>query len=511
MTPAPPLDRHLDGPGPDRAAATNSAPIWPWLLLAAALVGVRCLPYAVWGTMAFDSDQAVVGLMAKHIAEFRALPVYQYGAPYLVIASAYITAPFMWLFGPTVFALKLPLVLMNIGVGLATVVAIVRTGLPPPVALLLAIPVLVPSPVTGAGLMDALGMTVEPALFILLLWWFRSRPLLFGVIACLGFHVREFVAYGVAALVAIDLLTGTLLTRDGRRHWVRVALASAGTAALIAGLARFGSSRGPDSWAGSVEGNLATLGAAFCFSPAQAVRNVTDLATSFLGLLWGAVPAPLADAAVRSQVTQGAPGAWPVLGVLLVLLLVSAGGRHAGLLWRRRATPAIGFGTFLALVGAQAVLVYAVSRCGPIATLTIRYGLLGVFLPTGLALCGWSIEESRTWRGLLAAAFGLLLLLNLWPAARLWHEQARHFTPSNRLQLVDALEARGIRYARSDYWTAYYVDFMSQERIIVGSTSQPRILAYERALAWHASEVVRIETTPCDSSPAIVPGYYICR
>ncbi|MDH4064141.1 MAG: hypothetical protein OEW19_07050, partial [Acidobacteriota bacterium] len=326
MTTAQPLDRRLDVHGPDGAASTDGAPIWPWLLLAAALVGFRCLPYAVWGTMAFDSDQAVVGLMAKHIAEFRALPVYQYGAPYLVIASAYITAPFMWVFGPTVFALKLPLVLMNIGVGLATVVAIVRTGLPPPVAVLLAIPVLVPSPVTGAGLMDALGMTVEPAVFILLLWWFRSRPLLFGVIACLGFHVREFVAYGVAALVAIDLFTGTLLTRDGRRHWTSVALASAGTAGLIAGLARFGSSRGPDSWAGSVEGNLATLGAAFCFSPAQAARNVADLATSFLGLLWGAAPAPLADAAVRSQVTQGARGAWPVLGLLLVLLLAHAGG-----------------------------------------------------------------------------------------------------------------------------------------------------------------------------------------
>ena len=187
------------------------------------------------------------------------------------------------------------------------------------------------------------------------------------------------------------------------------------------------------------------------------------------------------------------------------------GGRHAGRLWRQRATPAIGLGTFLVLVGAQAVLVYAVSRCGPISPLTFRYGLLGLFLPTGLALLCWSVEESRAWRGLLAATFVLLLLLNLWPHARLWHEQAGHFTPPNRVQLVGALEARGIRYARSDYWTAYYVDFISQERIIVGSNTQPRILVYERALAWHASEVVRIETTPCDSSPAIVPGYYICR
>lgn len=483
----------------------------PWFLLAAVLVGFRSLPYAVWGTMAFDSDQAVVGLMGKHIAEFRALPVYQYGAPYLVMVSAYLIAPFMWLFGPTVFALKLPLVLMNVGVGLATMLAMVRTGLSPAVALLLALPVVVPAPVSGAGLMDALGMTVEPALFILLLWFVRSRPLLLGVMACLGFHVREFVAYGVAALVAIDLLTGVLLTREGRRHWVRVALAVAGTAALIAGAARFGSVRGPDSWAGVVEGNLATLSSAFCFSPAQAASNVADLATSFLGLLWGGAPAPLADAAVHTQVTQGVSGAWPVIGLLLVVVLVRTFGWHAGTLWRQRATPVVGLGTYLMLVGAQAVLVYAVSRCGPISTLTVRYSLLGLFLPTGLALLSWSVEERRVWRGMLAATFALLLLLNLWPHARLWHEQTGQFTPTGRALLARALEARGIRYARSDYWTAYYVGFLSQERIIVGTTSQPRILVYERALAWHASEVVRIETTPCDASPPIVPGYYVCR
>ncbi len=511
MTSDSPLDRNLDRHGPAGATSPTGDPIWPWLLLAAALVAFRSLPYAVWGTLAFDADQAIVGLMAKHIAEFRALPVYQYGAPYLVIVSAYVTAPFMWLLGPTAFALKLPLVFMNVGVGMATIVAIVRTGLSPSVATLLAIPVLMPSAIGGAGLMDALGMTVEPALFILLLWFLRSRPLLFGVVACLGFHVREFVAYGVAALLAIDLLTGALLTRDGRRHWATVALAIAGTAALIGGMARFGSARGPGTWASHVEGSVSTLQRAFCFAPSQAVHNVADLASSYLGQLWGAAPAPLASAGVHSQVTQGLPGAWPLLFGMLVLLLVRMGGWHAARLWRQRSTPAIGLGTFLVLVGAQAVLVYSVSRCGPLSLLTLRYTLLGLFLPTGLALLSWSVEASRAWRGLLAATFVLLLLLNLWPHARLWHEQAGHGTPPSRVQLVSALEARGIRYARSDYWTAYYVDFISQERIIVAADALSRIDIYQRAVAAHAGEVVRIETTPCDSSPAIVPGYYICR
>ena len=101
------------------------------MLAGAAMVVFRTLPYAWWGTLAFDSDQAVVGLMAKHIAEFRALPVYQYAVSYVLILSAYVVAPFMWLLGPTLLALKLPLVLMNTAVGVGLIVVITRTGVRP--------------------------------------------------------------------------------------------------------------------------------------------------------------------------------------------------------------------------------------------------------------------------------------------------------------------------------------------------------------------------------------------
>ena len=57
----------------------------------------------------FDADQAVVGLMAKHISEGRAFPVYFYGQSYLLAVEAYLAAPVMWLLGPTEVALKLPL------------------------------------------------------------------------------------------------------------------------------------------------------------------------------------------------------------------------------------------------------------------------------------------------------------------------------------------------------------------------------------------------------------------
>ena len=483
---------------------------WPWLLATALLVVFRAWPFAWWGTLAFDADQAVVGLMAKHIAEFRALPVYQYALAYVVVLTAYVAAPFMWIFGPTVFALKLPLVLMNVGVATAAVVAVARAGLRPAIAMMLCLPLILPAAVTNAGLMDVLGMTVEPLLIVLLLWHVRRSPVAFGIVAAVGFHVREFVAYGVAAVLAVDLLDGTLLTRAGARHWLGAALAALGVAALLGGIARFASVRGPDTWlVANVEGNLATLGGAFCFQPRQAWRNVLELGASYLGVLWGPAPLPLANAAVQSRLAQGLPWAWPAFALVL-LACVARLASCGRVLWARRGDALVQVGLFLTLVGTQAVLVYAISRCGLVTVVTIRYALLGVFLPTGLAVLLWAVEPRAVVRRAVGAAFVAVACLNAWTHARLWHEQVTAPVVSNRALLARALDAQGIRYGRSDYWTAYYVNFLTEERVIVGADAFSRIDLYERILSGHAGDVVRITTKPCGNVPAIAPGYYVC-
>jgi hypothetical protein len=474
------------------------------------MVAFRTLPYAWWGTLAFDADQAVVGLMAKHIAEFRALPVYQYAVSYVLILSAYVIAPFMWALGPTLLALKLPLVLLNVAVGVSLIGAMVKAGLRARVAMLLALPVLMTSGATNAALMSALGMTVEPALFVLALWACRRMPLLFGIVAAVGFQVREFVAYAVAAVVLVDAGVGVFASREGWRLWVMRGLAALGTAGLIAGIARFASVRGPDTWVGSSAGdNLATLGGAFCFAPAQALDNVVALGTSYLGILWGPAPLPLSAAAVQSRVGQGLAWAWPLLATVLLVAGLRVAWRWRAL-WTQRYAPAVQLGVFLVLVGTQSVTVYAVSRCGPLSVLTIRYALLGMFLPTGLALLVWATEPRAGIRHLVGATFIGLAALNAWPHARLWHEQLTRPSLTNRAQLAALLESRGIHYVRSDYWTAYYVVFLTRERVVVGADTLPRVDAYERVLARHAAEVVRVSTSRCNEAPAVVPGYYLC-
>ena len=69
-------------------------------MLAVLLVLVRSVVFLVWGHIDFDSDQAIVGLMAKHLSEFRAFPLFFYGQNYMLGVQAWITAPFSGSPGP---------------------------------------------------------------------------------------------------------------------------------------------------------------------------------------------------------------------------------------------------------------------------------------------------------------------------------------------------------------------------------------------------------------------------
>src|SRR5262245_37321956 len=70
--------------------------------------------FLLWEQAGFDSDQAIFGLMAKHIAELRSFPMFIYGAQYMLAMQAWLAAPLFAIFGPSVAALKVPVLLVNI-------------------------------------------------------------------------------------------------------------------------------------------------------------------------------------------------------------------------------------------------------------------------------------------------------------------------------------------------------------------------------------------------------------
>lgn len=80
------------------------------LLICAAAVIRFALIALEWP--ASNSDEATMGLMAMHIAEGRNFPGFMYGQSYMGSAESYLAAPAFWLFGPSLVALRLPMVLL---------------------------------------------------------------------------------------------------------------------------------------------------------------------------------------------------------------------------------------------------------------------------------------------------------------------------------------------------------------------------------------------------------------
>ena len=82
-------------------------------LAAIGLVAVRSVAMLAYERLDFDSDQAIVGLMAKHLSELKTFPLFFYGQHYMLGVQAWIAAPFFWLGGPTLAMLRMPLVIVN--------------------------------------------------------------------------------------------------------------------------------------------------------------------------------------------------------------------------------------------------------------------------------------------------------------------------------------------------------------------------------------------------------------
>src|SRR5438067_772858 len=81
--------------------------------LAVALVLLRGFVATSYEGFFFDSDQAIVGLMARRLSSFREFPLFYYGLNYLLAVEAWIIAPFFWIARSSVTVMRLPFVALN--------------------------------------------------------------------------------------------------------------------------------------------------------------------------------------------------------------------------------------------------------------------------------------------------------------------------------------------------------------------------------------------------------------
>ena len=481
-----------------------------WLVAAVLviLVLIRSAVFILWEEAQFDADQAVMGLMAKHIGEGRAFPVFFYGSNHILAVQAWLAAPVFLVAGVSVTALKLPLLAIHLAIVLLLLRVLERdSGLRPALALVPILFFALPAPGTTAALLEASGGNVEPMLYVLLLWITRHRPALCGAIFGIGFLHREFTLYGLIALVAIEALQRSPFTRQALLHRAAMARTAIEVWLVVQVLRYSSSAAGPGTTIADIvetHSNVAELTSRICLDLQALPGGFWKLLTVHWPMLFGVTRQPMLDFSVASTLWQGMPFGGMVLGVTV---LVAAFGIVHRLVVERRWRREYDFCAYLVLTGALSVLGYVVARCGAVDLM--RYELLSVLGAVGLGawfLCAQPAGSLRTaWIGLACAC----AIITTTASGKLLAEYVLDRPVGARRLVARHLEAQGIRYGTSDYWLAYSLTFLTNERVILASEDFTRIATYDRIVIQHPEEAVRVSRTPCERGKAFA-GVWFC-
>ena len=461
-------------------------------------------------TLNLDSDEAIVGLMAKHLSQGRAFPLFYYGQNYMLGVEAWLAAPVFLVMGASVTALTLPLLAINLVTGLLLVILLEReAGLRPIFALVASLFFLLPPPGAVSLLLGAIGGNVEPFLYALLLWITRRRPLWFGFILGVGFLQREATIYAAIAVIVIELAEGAWRRAERRQALLSVLTVAAAVWLVVQVLRPIASAAGPGTTAADIAGapgnNVIEVFRRLCFDWRTVFEGIRKLVTVQWAHLFGIEPGYGYSYGLESAVPLGLSGGGFVFGAAALVLLarIAWHARRLGGRWEQYR-----FCVYLTLVGAFSAGVYAVGRCG--AESALRYDLLSLLGAVGLAAWFFAAEPHVWWRRVGVAIILGWALLSAVPHARIWAEYTTHAPVAAKAMIIRSLDARGIKYATSDYWIAYYITFLTDERIIVTPTAFVRIPEYERVVNAHRAEAVHIARQPCAGGTRAVEGVYLC-
>lgn len=479
------------------------------MVAVAVVILIRSAIFVFWEQAHFDSDQAVIGLMAKQLAEGRAFPMFLYGQNYIFAVESWMAAAVFLVTGASVAALKLPLLAINLAVGLLLVRLLEReAGLRPTLAGAASIFFILPPPGTTTNLLEASGVNLEPFLYVLLIWMTRRRPAWCGVIFAVGFLQREFTIYAPISLLIISAISGALFTRDGVRR-VCTALRTAVEVWLVVTVLKpYSSAAGPGTSITDIHApsnNVAELIGRLCFEPRATLEGVRSLVTMHWMRLFGLTVEPLSQFFIDSRVVQGVRGTWILFAAAMILaisrVVMSIGAE-------RRLRRDQYFYAYITLVGLLSAAAFVVARCGAVGPM--RYALLSILAAVGVSAWYLSVEQ----RPRLKATW--LVLVAAWAAVaatghgRLWAEYLTHPPIGDKRVLIQVLQGRGVRYGIADYWIAYYVSFLTNEQIIMKAEGFPRIYEYDRQVEAHMNEAVRVSRTPCEGGQPVMPGMYLC-
>jgi hypothetical protein len=394
-----------------------------------------------------------------------------------------------------VASLKLPVLAINIAIACLLIrVLVVDAGLRPVAALVASLFFVLAPPIAASRLVEASGGNIEPLLYVLLLWVTRRSPVAFGLIAGVGIMNREFTIYGVVAILVLDFWHGRFLSKDGVRHAAIVFAEIVAVAVIVRWLKGHADLLGPQT-AGTlppeiVSGQLDFWTSRVCWNLSALGTNARWLFAENLTALFGWRSVPFSDYFV-SRLNGG--HLWALGGMAALFIAASVSWIR-----RDRAQSASELPAFLVLVGLQAIAVYALASCLVQERALVRYTLLALFIPIGILT--WLLRRDGA-TSLKTLAIGGVLVWSAASAldsARLLDEYFRHPPPNRFRELADFLEREGIKYADAPYWTAYHLDFLTDERVVVSSYEKVRVEEYQTIVKQHIDESATIYfNDPC--------------
>jgi hypothetical protein len=481
--------------------------------LALAVIGVlvRAAIFIRYGPAFFDSDQAIVGLMAKHLSEGRGFPLFFYGQNYMLGVEAWMAAPCFWIGGATVAMLRTPLVLINVAVAVTTILIFVRRGVGPWPALALSLPLVATTPLVSAELMTTLGASIEPLLYVYVLWALRRRAAIFAAVFAIACLHREFVVLTLPAIV----LALWLERRVWRgRQWAIAAAVAAAVWVAIDILKWHTPTLGPASGppiagagdTSSLVDEARVIGGWLSIEWSGYAARVWSLIANGLPDFFGAHRYPLADVSLDDALTAGSVWAGAALAaacglgaVRLIQALARTRTADPGL-HREDVRSRLALPVYLGAIAVETILVYGLNvGIDPRAEFVARYVLFVLFAPVALLGAWLLVERSRAWRTAGASLVAVWALLTIGDNVRWLAKLAVTPRPSEFRELATDLISHGVHYGRAQYWDAYVVTFLSRERVILASTDKVRIGEYQTIVDAHAADAVTIVRVPCDT------------
>lgn len=510
----------------------------------ALLAGAARLPFIVSQKIPFDSDEAVEGLMARHLLDGE-LPAFFWGQAFKGVPEVYLSAATFAIFGSSVAALKsvtLACFAAYVGLGFALLDRIAGRWIAVAASLLLIAspPALVfwsldasaeyvfimltgtafllsclrqqekPSAVgLGAiGFLSGFGLWTHqafvfylvPAAAILLLgstWWRERRFAFTGrfqiVVVPLGAIAGLYLLLAIVAFVSggFSLSIGAaVIDVRAPQKMLRIA-AGAGTLAvllhLLGGATKAAIARATArTWPlglGFVAGYMPVLLYSLFVEPARSPARVADmrrLADATPDLLGNVVPI-LSGFKIATTERLPIPAvAASLLAAPLAAYLWSNTRRLLGLARLRPGPISLG-GDFFPLFVVFVPLLFVVSGAY-VDTQSYRY-LIPYYAGLAVALAAGSLSLSRGNRAIATAVVGAMLgLFGLQQV--LWY---RMLTPDTEsVRTIECLRKRGVRGGFADYWTSYKLTFLSNEEIIIAPTTgidrYPAYTAFVRSL-----------------------------